>query len=223
MKLGPKLYTIFLFTDPFDVATFNNQLIVLDTTSLVKVYNTDKILVFEFPTLPAAEVGKTLVNLASVAVKRDGTIVIGDVKRCVLTEHRPADGSLIRTIPVATPPHYLAIDSTVNRVIISGADKRVAQAVDGETGATIFTIKPLIANDRVEYCTGVCCDSSGIFLAMHNGSDTGHIHQYDAKGTFRACVAQDLHYPMDIKMCAGKQQLAIADWTSVKIFELEHV
>ncbi|XP_071806475.1 E3 ubiquitin-protein ligase TRIM56-like [Asterias amurensis] len=208
---------------PFDVATFNNQLIVLDTTSLVKVYNTDKILVFEFPTLPAAEVGKTLVNLASVAVKRDGTIVIGDVKRCVLTEHRPADGSLIRTVPVATPPHYLAIDSTVNRVIISGADKRVAQAVDGETGATIFTIKPLVANDRVEYCTGVCCDSSGIFLAMHNGSDTGHIHQYDAKGTFRACVAQDLHYPMGIKMCAGKQQLAIADWTSVKIFELEHV
>ncbi|XP_022098512.1 E3 ubiquitin-protein ligase TRIM33-like isoform X3 [Acanthaster planci] len=207
---------------PFDVATFNHQLIVTDTTNYVKVFNTDKTLAFDFATVPAAEVGKTRVNLASVVVKRDGTIVVGDIQRRVVTEHRPADGSLIRTIPVDTPPHYLAIDNATGRLLVSGADKRVLDVVD-DAGATLLSIRPRVANDRVEYCTGVCCDSSGIFLAMHNGGDTGHIHHYDSTGKFRACIAHDLHYPMNIKVCPGKQQLAVADWTSVKIFQLEHI
>ncbi|XP_038065206.1 E3 ubiquitin-protein ligase TRIM33-like [Patiria miniata] len=208
---------------PFDVATFNHQLIVIDTTNYVKVFSTDKTLLFDFPTVPAAEVGKTRVNLASIVVKRDGTIVVGDIYRKVLTEHRPADGSLIRTVPVNTPPHYLAIDNATGRLLVSGADGRVLDAVDVDAGVTLFSLKPRMANERVEYCTGVCCYSSGIFLAMHNGSDTGHIHHYDAQGKFRGCIARDLHYPMNIKVCAGQQQLAVADWTSVKIFQLEHI
>ena len=205
--------------DPFDVAAFKSKLMVLDSTPRVKVYGPDHNILFDFLTVTEAEAPRTRVNLASLAVKPDGTILVGDVGRCVVTEHRPVDGSLLRTLEVGTPPHYMSVDAG-GRLLLSGADRRAAEAVD-DAGACLVTIRPLVDNDRVEYCTGVCSDASGVYLAVHNGSDTGHIHHYDAKGKFKSCLASGLHYPMNIKLCAAKQQIAVADWTSVKILQME--
>ena len=65
-------------------------------------------------------VGKTKrLNPGSVTVKKDGTILVSDLERKLLTEHSPTDGALINTIPVTTEPCFLAIDNN-NRIVVSG-------------------------------------------------------------------------------------------------------
>ena len=88
------------------------------------MYNNDGTLAFDFHTVPHSEVGNTAVNLWSVAVNNTGNIIVGDVKRMVVSEHRPTDGSLIHTMPVKTKPYFLAIDSN-NRVVVSAGDQQV--------------------------------------------------------------------------------------------------
>ncbi|XP_022111737.1 uncharacterized protein LOC110990981 [Acanthaster planci] len=195
--------------------TDNRLVVVEENASHVKVFDKAKTLAFQFPTVPPSEVGKTAVNLQSVAVKTDGTIVVGDVKRMVLTEHSPTDGKLRSTIPVKIKPCYVAVDSN-DRVVISDFEQLVG-VVDGN-GDTLFTIKPTIDGEVVRCCTGVCADSTGIYVAMYNGSDTGHIHHYDPQGGFLHCVAEGLHLPVGITFTADGQ-LAVADWYSVKIYD----
>ncbi|XP_038062902.1 E3 ubiquitin-protein ligase TRIM56-like [Patiria miniata] len=194
----------------------DNRLVVVEEgASHVKVFNSDNTLAYEFPTVPPSEVGKTTVDLQSVAVKNDGTIAVGDVARMVLTVHSPTDGELLHTIPVKIKPYFLAFDSN-DRVIISGLSSQTVD-IAGGNGTTKRTIKPTINGQPVEFCNGVCTDSSGIYVAMQNGANTGHIHHYDPQGGFLQCIAQGLHNPRGITFTSGGQ-LAVADWTSVKVY-----
>ncbi|XP_022111681.1 tripartite motif-containing protein 3-like isoform X2 [Acanthaster planci] len=195
--------------------TGNRLVVVEENASHVKVFDKDNTLAFQFPTVPPSEVGKTAVNLRSVAVKTDGTIVVGDIKRMVLTEHSPTDGELRSTIPVKIKPRYVAVDSN-DRVVISDWEQLVS-VVDGN-GDTLFTIKPIINGEVVRRCTGVCADSTGIYVAMNNVDDTGHIHHYDPQGGFLHCIAEGLHWPMGITFTADGQ-LAVTDVYSVKIYD----
>ncbi|XP_038062783.1 E3 ubiquitin-protein ligase TRIM71-like [Patiria miniata] len=195
----------------------NNRLAVVeDGASHVKVFNSDNTLAYKFPTVPPSEVGKTAVDLQSVAVKNDGTIAVGDVARMVLTVHSPTDGELLHTIPVKIKPYFLAFDSN-DRVIISDF---TSQTVDiaGGNGTTKRTIKPTMNGQPVKYCNGVCTDSSGIYVAMPNGEHNGHIHHYDLQGGFLKCIAQGLHWPYGI-MLTPDRQLAVADQYSVKMYD----
>ncbi|XP_038062897.1 uncharacterized protein LOC119733389 [Patiria miniata] len=194
----------------------DNRLVVVEQSApRVKVFNSDNTLAYEFPTVLPSEVGKTTVDLRSVAVKNDSTIAVGDVGRMVLTVHSPTDGELLHTIPVKIKPHFLAFDSN-DRVIISDC---TSQTVDiaGGNGTTKRTIKPTINGQPVKYCNGVCTDSSGIYVAMHNGANTGHIHHYDPQGGFLQCIAQGLHYPQGITF-PSDGQLAVANYNSVKMY-----
>ncbi|XP_038062530.1 E3 ubiquitin-protein ligase TRIM56-like [Patiria miniata] len=193
----------------------NRLVVVEDGASHVKVFNSDNTLAYEFPTVPPSEVGKTAVDLRSVAVKNEGTIAVGDVARMVLTVHSPTDGELLHTIPVKIKPYFLAFDGNDQAIISRNASKTVDIA--GSNGTTKRTIKPIINGQPVEYCTGVCTDTSGIYVAMHNGSNTGHIHHYDPQGGFLQCIAQGLHYPMGITF-PSDGQLAVADCYSVKTY-----
>ncbi|XP_022111749.1 tripartite motif-containing protein 3-like, partial [Acanthaster planci] len=92
--------------------TGNRLAVVEENTSHVKVFDKDNTLAFQFPTVPPSEGGKTAVDLRSVAVKTDGTIVVGDIERMVLTEHSPTDGELRSTIPVKIKTRYVAVDSS---------------------------------------------------------------------------------------------------------------
>ncbi|XP_038062930.1 E3 ubiquitin-protein ligase TRIM33-like [Patiria miniata] len=189
--------------------------VVEQSASHVKVFNSDNTLAYKFPTVPPSEVGKTTVDLQSVAVKNDGTIAVGDVARMVLTVHSPTDGELLHTIPVKIKPYFLAFDSN-DRVIISGFKSQTVD-IAGGNGATKRTLKPTINGQPVRYCNGVCTDSSGIYVVMHNGDDTGHIHHYDPQGGFLKCIAQGLHYPQGITF-SSDGQLAVADFYSVKTY-----
>ncbi|XP_022111748.1 uncharacterized protein LOC110990995 [Acanthaster planci] len=195
--------------------TGNRLVVVEENASRVKVFDKDNTLAFQFPTVPPSEVGKTAVNLWSVAVKTDGTIVVGDIRRMVLTEHSPTDGELRSTIPVKIEPCYVAVGSN-DRVVINDF-KQLVGVVDGN-GDTLFTIKPIIDGEVVRRCTGVCADSTGIYVAMHNDDDTGHIHHYDPQGGFLHCIAEGLHWPMGITFTADGQ-LAVGEYYSVKIYD----
>ncbi|XP_038062337.1 tripartite motif-containing protein 2-like [Patiria miniata] len=194
----------------------DNRLVVVEMNNpTVKVFNSDNTLAYEFPTVPPIEAGKTAVDLHSVAVKNDDTIVVGDIKRRVLTEHSPTNGELLHTIPVKIDPYFLSVNSN-DRVLISDFSQHVVHVAD-DNGATKRTIKPTIHGQPVQYCKGVCTDGSGIYVAMHNIENTGHIHHYDPQGGFLKCIAQGLHWPMDITF-TSKGQLAVADRQSVKMY-----
>ncbi|XP_038062406.1 uncharacterized protein LOC119732885 [Patiria miniata] len=194
----------------------DNRLVVVEEgASHVKVFNSDNTLAYEFPTVPPSEVGKTTVDLRSVAVKNDGTIAVGDVARMVLTVHSPTDGVLLHTIPVKIKPHFLAFDSN-DRAIISDYESKTVD-IAGGNGTTKRTFKPTINGQPVRCCNGVCTDGSGIYVAMHIGDYKGHIHHYDPQGGFLKCIAQGLHLPLGITLTLD-EQLAVADYSSVKIY-----
>ncbi|XP_022101634.1 E3 ubiquitin-protein ligase TRIM56-like isoform X2 [Acanthaster planci] len=206
-------------SSPWDIAAIHNhdnQLVVVDDTKYVKVFNKKNELAFQFPTVPQSEVDKADMNFSSVAVKEDGTILVGDVNRMVWTEHRPTDGALLCTIPVQTPPCYLAVDDHTDRVVVSGGG---SQKVDiaSSNGTILATIKPSINGQQVQHCHGVCCDSSGTYIAVCNEPDTGHIHHYDLDGNFLACVVQGLHVPFGITSTPDRK-LAVGDGHAVKMY-----
>ena len=184
------------------------------------MYNEDGTLVFQFTTLPLNEVGKTDVSIRSVTAKKDGHILVGDVKRMVVTVHRPTDGELISTMPVNTRPAFLAVDNS-GRVVVSGG-KQQQMAVIDDNGSTIFTITPTIDGQQVKYCQGVCCNtSSGLYIAMYNGPDTGHIHHYDSCGRFLRCITKGLYAPHGITLTSDRKQLLVADYYYlVKIYHI---
>ena len=149
---------VFIFpSDPFAIASIHDHLVVTDNTDQVKMYNEDGTLVFQFTTLPLNEVGKRDVGkkdvcIGGVTAKKDGHILVGDVKRMVVTVHRPTDGELISTMPVTTRPVFLAVDNS-GRVVVSGGKQRQVAVID-DNGSTIFTITPTIDGQQVEYCHG---------------------------------------------------------------------
>ncbi|XP_071787520.1 E3 ubiquitin-protein ligase TRIM33-like [Asterias amurensis] len=211
---GHQKKTIKLPQRPMAVAAFKNQLVIVDVTNSVKMYNRNGNTMFEFHTVPHSEVGKTPVNLCSVAVIKD-TIMVGDVGRSVITKHGSSDGSLIDTVSVQTKPCFLAIDSK-DRVVVSDDDRQVD--IVGVDGATLISIYPKIDSQQVKSCRGVCCDSSAIYIAVGNGyKSSGHIHQYDTQGRFLSCIVQGLYNPGGISLTSDGQQLAVAD-NSVKIY-----
>ncbi|XP_022105855.1 uncharacterized protein LOC110987429 [Acanthaster planci] len=216
---GQHKQNIPLKSHPRDTATIHNhdnQLVVVDDTKYVKVFDKKNKLAFQVPTVPQSEVDGTEVNLCSVAVTKDGTILVGDVKRMVWTEHRPTDGQLLHTVPVQTPPYFLAVDDCSDRVVISGfKTQEVGVAV--RNGTALSTIKPIIDEKPVQLCCGIYCHSSSVYAAVCNEAGTGHIHHYDLDGVFLACLAQDLWSPHGITF-KSDGQLAVADWDSVKMY-----
>ncbi|XP_038062782.1 E3 ubiquitin-protein ligase TRIM33-like [Patiria miniata] len=217
---GNKKSTIPMQGYPCGIAatpTDNRLVVVEESASHVKVFNSDNTLAYKFPTVPRSEVGKTAINLQGVAVKNDGTIAVGDVARMVLTVHSPTDGELLHTIPVKIKPYFLAFDSN-DRAIISDNEWKsdTVGIVDGN-GTTKRIIKPTIKGEPAEHCCGVWTDSSGIYVAIRSACYTGHIHHYDSQGGFLTCITKGMPYPMGITFTSDGQ-LAVADYYSVKVY-----
>ena len=208
-----------LLSDPCGIACINNQFMVVDNNKdVINMYKEDGSLAFQFTTLPRNEVGKTDVDIVSIAAKKNGHILVGDVDRKVVTVHRPTDGGILSTMPVTTSPHFLAVDCN-DRVVISGYDEKQVDVID-DNGTTLLTIKPTIDGQQVNYCQGVCCDGSDIYIAVYNGNGTGHIHHYNSCGRFISCIAKGLYAPRGITLTSDSKQLAIADFYSVKIYHI---
>ncbi|XP_022099160.1 uncharacterized protein LOC110983856 isoform X2 [Acanthaster planci] len=215
------------------IAAAKNLLVVADGTNYVKMYDINNELVTgRFCTAQtwseylSVQIQRVLVNVpdyrfnfavpVSVAIKKCGTIIVGDIKRKLWTEHSPSDCSVIKTIHLEIEPCYLAVDAK-DRCVVSDAEKGVVMVYD--EGKASFTIEPSIMGEKVKYCKGVCCDGSGIYVAVHNvDKGTGHIHQYDETGGFVSCIVKGLYWPNGITFTTDGQQLAVADSVSVKMF-----
>ncbi|XP_038062772.1 E3 ubiquitin-protein ligase TRIM56-like [Patiria miniata] len=193
------------------------RLFVLEEGSkYVKVFNMkDNTLVKQFPTVHKHQVDKTEMNLQSLAATKN-SILVGDTKNMVWTEHKATDGEILHTIPVQTPPCYLAVDDDTDIVVVSGGDTKKVDIADSK-GTTNGTINPTI-NGKPVKCRGVCCDSSGIYLVVYQGvTGTGHIHHYDLDGMFLDCLAQGLYIPRGITFTSDGQ-LAVTNWNKVKMY-----
>ncbi|XP_038065142.1 E3 ubiquitin-protein ligase TRIM56-like [Patiria miniata] len=205
---------------PNDVIAVSNLWVCADVCKVI-VYRRDITYKFGFGTFSDRDkVGKTDVSLTSVAVMANGNIIVGDKKRKVLTEHNPSNGDILHTMPVKIRPTYLAVLSN-GWIVISNREQGLVEVVDVSNGkaVTVTTIHPTIAGKPVQQCRGVCSNSSGIYLAVNTGYvNTGHIHHYDCACQFVSCLAQGLYSPMGITFTANGQQLAVADYYSVKMY-----
>ncbi|XP_038066228.1 tripartite motif-containing protein 3-like [Patiria miniata] len=216
---GEVLRTIPTQGVPRDIAALRTHLAVVDDANHVQLYG-------RYNFMTASVVGKKRCDFRSVAVKTDGTVVVGDVNRSILTEHFRNDGAPKRTVSLKIKPYFIAVDVGTHspaaqreRVVVSSGFQKEVHVVDSCSEAVLAVIKPQIDGQPVYQCTGVCCDSGGIFVAVSGDErDQGHVHQYDADGAFRACIAQGLHSPQGITFTADGHQLAVADTYSVKIF-----
>ncbi|XP_038064137.1 uncharacterized protein LOC119735411 [Patiria miniata] len=217
---GKQKSTIQLQKCPRGIAVepIHNRFVVIETYDpKVKVFNSDNSLAYEFPTVPADEVGKPhSPRTRGVAVKKDGTILVTYDQGWVYTEHKPSNGELLRTVPVKLCPAQLAVDNK-DRVIISNYGARPFVAVTDGNSYTLFTIEPTILGKPAKYCLDVYADSSGIYVTMLGPRYKGHIHHYDLDGRFLDCLVRGLHNPLGITFTPDGQ-LAVADEVSVKMF-----
>ncbi|XP_022100720.1 tripartite motif-containing 13-like [Acanthaster planci] len=181
-------------TCPRDVSVTSHYMVVVDDTAFVKMFALDKsVQNFQFSTVPSCEVETTNVDLQSVAINGCGNVVVGDVKRNMLTEHQPSDGVIVRELPLDTPPEFLAINSE-SQALVSSEYSGVVKCI--HQGRTAFTIMPTIRGTKVRCCTGVSWGKDQVFyVAMHNkASGTGQVHLYGASGQFLKCIIQGLHF-----------------------------
>ncbi|XP_038065568.1 uncharacterized protein LOC119735734 [Patiria miniata] len=203
-----------------DVVSVSNQWVCAYHGKMM-VYNRDTKPARDFDTLQESEVGKTEVQLTSVSVMPNGNIVVGDRKRKVLTELDPRNGEILHTMLVKIRPDYLAVLSN-GWIVISDIEEGLLAIVEVSDGNAfpVAIIQPTIGGKPVKYCKGICSNSSGIYIAVTATEfvNTGHIHHYDCTGQFISCVAQGLYTPCGITFTADRQQLAVADLYSVKIF-----
>ncbi|XP_071806796.1 uncharacterized protein [Asterias amurensis] len=156
-----------------------------------------------------------------ICMKKDGTILVGYSTENVITSiHRPGGKPIYTTrIPLPKTPRFLATDCNDRIVVSCGIDHQVI--VIDDQGATLVTIKPTMNGQPVDYCRGVCCNGSDIYVAVTNRDPvSGHIHRYDSDGKFISCIIQGLSYPMGITFTEdGRHHLAVAGVKDVKIYQ----
>ncbi|XP_038064936.1 uncharacterized protein LOC119735309 [Patiria miniata] len=199
-----------------DVVAVSNHWVCV-TPSKLMVYHRDTSAKFSFGTLPESEDGMWLI---SVAAMPNGNIIVGDKAGKVLTELDPKNGDILHTMQVRIRPDYLAVLSN-GWIVVSDEDEGLVEIVDvsKDAAVTVGSIQPTIAGKPVKYCRGVCSNSSGIYLAVSTWyNTTSHIHQYECTGQFVRCVARGLYNPQGITFTPNGQQLAVADWHSIKVF-----
>ena len=154
-----------------------------------------------------------------ICTKRDGTVVVGHSSESGLSFYQNI-GSGITIIPLEKPAGFLATDCN-NRVVVGGFDDDNQVIVIDDQNATLLTIKPTMNGQPVDYCRGICCDNSGIYVAVSNRDPvSGHIHHYDSYGKFISCIIQGLSQPTAITIWEDGQQLAVlVDKAKVKIYQ----
>ncbi|XP_038065115.1 uncharacterized protein LOC119735482 [Patiria miniata] len=210
-----------------DVAATPKRWVIANPTA-VQLYNKeDAEYVSEFKTVSEDE--KRRVNLIALAVKTNGNIIVGDDMK-VLTEHSP-DGSILRTIRIEIKPFFLAVmydqrfDQLVEVIAISDLNQRkvfIIEVSDTDVATKLREIHPILEGKPAMDCRGMCADDSGIYIAATTKTfNKCHVHHYDTRGRFIACVAKDLYNPYGLTFTADGQRLAVADCQSVKIYAKE--
>ncbi|XP_022095039.1 uncharacterized protein LOC110981631 isoform X2 [Acanthaster planci] len=203
----------------WDVAVLpNNNLVAVDETSEVKVFTENHTLAFTFTTKPAA-VDKAQVGLVSAAVGEGGNIFIGDAFSNVVSEHLPADGTLVGTRKLHVCPHFLAVNRK-GQLLVSGWNAcKVDIMDDRNVHIVIQTIHPTIRG-KPAWCLGVCCSTKDdIFIVVTSSNDRlGHVHRYNTQGDFEECIVKGLHKPRGI-VCIDDTKLAVANDNTVMLFE----
>ena len=195
-------------------------MVVSTKSDRVNVYNRDGTREFDFSTVPKHLHGDFNVHLRGVAVKKIGTIIVGDVSNAGISEHFLPDGSILRTIfkKPYKQPYNLAVDSQ-DRIVVGDRGSEVV--VIDDNGDTLITITPTIGGVNEVKCVSMVCDGSGIYITVSfeiYNERRSHIHQYDNEGEFLKCIIKDLFCPLAIQFTSDGQRLAVADTPEIKMY-----
>ncbi|XP_072020832.1 uncharacterized protein [Amphiura filiformis] len=159
-------------------------------------------------------------NINSIAVDKQGKIIVGLVSNTVSTHH--ADGSLICKFATKYMPFRLAITSQ-NKIVCSFYDSKVKRCTSLQlmdyTGCYARAILPP-ANIRNWDPGCVCCGAEEIFVANEKLGDPAGIYRYTSDGNYLGCCTTQVTDPRGIEMSCDGTELFVAERRSnqVKVF-----
>ncbi|XP_072049255.1 uncharacterized protein [Amphiura filiformis] len=215
---------------PWDVAfTTQGQLVVTDQSKNVKMYDVNSNTMFSFSTLSPDEDPSTEVTTSGVAVTPMDDIIVGDSSRKVVTIHSKAGAWEPRKITVPINPVYVASNNR-RSILISDWTERKVIAMNFH-GETLYNIDDFKVEGHVSAPMGLACDiDCNVYIAVIKYNETtgkviagtGHIHQYDNKGTFIRCIAKGLYVPRGVAL-SNQGSLYVANETSILIYKMRSV
>ncbi|XP_072043654.1 uncharacterized protein [Amphiura filiformis] len=207
----------------------------------VHVFNSDGTHLHCFSILATEEDHNAEVNPRCVAIDREGNVLVGDVKRKLITIHTCPEGKLVKRIQccIAGLQVGMTINSK-NQIVYSCSCEspslicKVVHVIDN-SGNNILTFKPKIdemSGDETDagciLIIHVACDSKdSIYVAMciidrqdSPVPNTGHLHQYNPTYAYMRCIDKGIEEPWDLAI-APDGSLIIANDNSLLIYELD--
>ncbi|XP_072014360.1 uncharacterized protein [Amphiura filiformis] len=168
-------------------------------------------------------------NTHSIAMDREGNVLVGDSTRDIITIHTYPDGSVVKKIKCSIAIDRSMVVNNKNQILIhsdtSGSVYSKVAAID-YLGNEVFSFTPKIDEDvtgTVVWPHGIVCDDEdNIYVAMMVSMEenTGHIHAYSPTGTFLQCIAKGLYNPRDLSMTPDGS-LVLANQTTILIYSLQ--
>ena len=233
---------------PTDVAfTSPQHLAVVDQTRFVKIFDKEGAFLYSFTIKGGTDRQEERPKAYSIEVASDGQILVGDVRRKVITIHKELDSTWewIGKVVLDIEPHFLAIGDFQNghqnyqqngghHVLVCDWKSGLVKAVDlaaAEDSAIIFQIDSFTVDGYHGLPKGVAFDNDNqrFFLAVSRLDDstnkknvyinTGHIHEYSNSGQFQRCICKGLNHPRGMRWHKGT--LYIANTYSVVILRVE--
>ena len=196
-------------------------------TNLAKIFNIHGSYIRSINTLTPEEDPSTWVNNhMKVSVTCNNEIIIANSHNWILTVHREIDRWQPRKIKLDVQPIFLSTNRLGHILVTGRKVKGKPQVVKALTtsGQEVYTIDAFMVDGKVGCPTGLVCDERGcVYIAVMRFNektgnvflDTGHVHQYDHRGTFIKCIIQGIYRPFGLAMSKSGSDLYVANYKSV--------
>ena len=227
---------------PTDVTfTSDGQIAVVDQTSFVKIFNKDGDFLHSFTIRGKTESRAEKPKAYSIDVTSDAQILVGDVRRKVITMHAVSGDKCewLRKVNLNIEPHFLAttFQNGRHQVLVcdwkAGLVNAIDLAVEDKDDNVIFELDNFKVDGFKGLPKGLAYDNNGHFFIavsrLDDSSDnsnttknvfanTGHIHQYSSCGKFELCLFRGLSHPRGMTWFNGR--LYIANTRSIAILHV---
>ncbi|XP_071795948.1 uncharacterized protein [Asterias amurensis] len=188
----------------------NDELIVLESNYLVKIYNRKYQLLSEF------KLGGFSSNMPScIAVDNNNLIAVGFNNNQDVISLYSADGSIIRTIHAGGVGTNLTFSK--QQLIYTTSDEKKLVSVD-RNGEVIFSVD--INHSGLPYGLpyGLCCDEDGSIYVAVTEESSGEIQQYSpGDGNYLGCIIKGCNKPHSMAL-TSTGHLIVAAENSVQIY-----
>ena len=203
-------------------------IVLVGDTEWVWVFGLDYKYLHCFNTLTPDDGPNTAVNLACIAVDREGQVLVGDTMG-IITIHSCPDGKMVRKIKCTICGLPSMVVNSKNQILLhfrpSDSVYSKVVAID-YSGNEVFSFTLRIDGDvRGEgvWPGGIVCDEKDyIYIAMRVAASytIGYIHKYSPTGGFLQCITQGLGTPRDLSF-SPDASLMIANVKSILKYSIK--